>query len=41
LQAFFDTLGDRKRSIRAVSIDMSAGYENAVRAARPERRGLL
>ena len=36
LQAFFDELGDRKRSIRAVSIDMSAGYENAVRAAAPD-----
>jgi transposase len=35
LQAFFDELGDRKRSIRAVSIDMSAGYENAVRTAVP------
>jgi transposase len=35
LQAFFDLLGERKRSIRAVSIDMSAGYENAVRAALP------
>jgi transposase len=36
LQAFFDQLGDRKSSIRAVSIDMSAGYENAVRAAVPD-----
>jgi transposase len=36
LQAFFDELGDRKRSIRAVSIDMSAGYEHAVRAALPD-----
>jgi transposase len=35
LQAFFDELGERKRSIRAVSIDMSAGYEHAVRAAVP------
>ena len=35
LQAFFDELGERKHSIRAVSIDMSAGYENAVRAAVP------
>lgn len=35
LTAFFDELGERKRSIRAVSIDMSAGYENAVRAAVP------
>jgi transposase len=36
LQAFFGCLGERKRSIRAVSIDMSAGYENAVRAALPD-----
>jgi transposase len=36
LQAFFDELGDRKHSIRAVSIDMSAGYENAARAAVPD-----
>jgi transposase len=35
LKAFFDELGERKRSIRAVSIDMSAGYENAVRDALP------
>jgi len=32
LQAFFDGLTDeQKASIRAVSIDMSAGYENAIR----------
>ena len=36
LQAFFDELGERKHSIRAVSIDMSAGYENAVRGALPD-----
>jgi transposase len=37
LQAFFDRLGDEGRaSIRAVSIDMSAGYENAIRAAVPQ-----
>jgi transposase len=36
LAAFFDQLGDRKRSIRAVSIDMSAGYEHAIRAAVPD-----
>ena len=36
LQAFFDELGERKDSIRAVSIDMSAGYERAVRAAIPQ-----
>jgi len=35
LAAFFDELGDHTRSIRAVSIDMSAGYENAIRAAVP------
>jgi transposase len=32
LQAFFDELGDRRASIRAVSIDMSGGYEKAIRA---------
>jgi len=31
LQRFFDELGDRKTSIRAVSIDMSGGYEKAIR----------
>jgi len=31
LQAFFDELGDRRHSIRAVSIDMSGGYEKAIR----------
>jgi len=36
LQAFFDELGEHKGSIRAVSIDMSAGYENAIRAAVPD-----
>jgi len=36
LQAFFDELGERRRSIRAVSIDMSAGYENAVREGLPD-----
>ena len=36
LQAFFDELGERRRSIRAVSIDMAAGYENAIRAAVPD-----
>jgi len=35
LQAFFDLLGERKRSIRAVSLDTSAGYENAVHKAVP------
>ena len=35
LQAFFDGLTDaQKASIRAVSIDMSAGYENAIRSER-------
>src|SRR5512135_1979524 len=40
LTAFFDALGERKHSIRAVSIDMSAGYEHAIATAlrrRPER----
>jgi transposase len=31
LQAFFDELGDRKTTIRAVSIDMAGGYEKAIR----------
>jgi transposase len=35
LQAFFDELGDRKHSIRAVSIDMSGGYEKAIRENAP------
>jgi transposase len=34
LQAFFDALTDeQKASIKAISIDMSAGYENAIRAS--------
>src|SRR5512142_1112784 len=36
LTAFFDALGERKHSIRAVSIDMSAGYEHAIAAALPD-----
>jgi transposase len=37
LQAFFDGLTDaQKASIRAVSIDMSAGYEKAIRASIPD-----
>jgi transposase len=37
LQAFFNELTDeQKASIKAVSIDMSAGYEKAVRAAVPD-----
>lgn len=37
LQAFFDQLTDeQKASIRAVSIDMSAGYEKAIRASIPD-----
>jgi transposase len=35
LQAFFDELGDRKASIRAISIDMAGGYEKAIRANAP------
>jgi transposase len=35
LQAFFDELGDRKTSIRAVSIDMSGEYQRAIREAIP------
>jgi transposase len=36
LQGFFELLGDRKRSIRAVSIDMSGGYEKAIRDQIPQ-----
>jgi transposase len=37
LQAFFDQLSDeQKTSIRAVSIDMSAGYEKAIRDSVPD-----
>jgi len=36
LQAFFDELGDRKTSIRAVSIDMSGEYQRAIRASVPD-----
>ncbi|MDQ3631481.1 MAG: ISL3 family transposase [Actinomycetota bacterium] len=36
LQAFFTELGERKASIRAVSIDMSGGYEKAVREWLPD-----
>ena len=32
LQAFFELLGDRRHTIKAISIDMSAGYENAIKA---------
>jgi transposase len=35
LQAFFTELGERRHSIRAVSIDMSGGYEKAIREAIP------
>jgi len=36
LQGFFALLGERKRSIRAVSIDMSGGYEKAIRESLPD-----
>ena len=37
LQAFFDQLTDeQKASIQAVSIDMSAGYEKAIRESIPD-----
>lgn len=36
LQRFFDELGERKTSIRAVSIDMSGGYEKAIRDSIPQ-----
>jgi transposase len=35
LRGFFDQLGDRKHSIRAVSIDMSGEYQRAIREAVP------
>jgi len=36
LQAFFTELGERRHSIRAVSIDMSGGYEKAIRDSIPD-----
>jgi transposase len=36
LQAFFTELGERRNSIRAVSIDMSGGYEKAIRDSIPD-----
>jgi transposase len=36
LQGFFDELGERKNSIRAVSIDMSGEYQRAIRANIPD-----
>jgi transposase len=36
LQDFFTQLGDRKASIRAVSIDISGEYERAIRQALPQ-----
>jgi transposase len=36
LQRFFEMLGDRKQSIRAVSIDMSGDYQRAIRANLPD-----
>jgi transposase len=36
LQAFFTLLGERRHTIRAVSIDMSGGYQSAIRDAVPE-----
>ncbi len=39
LQGFFDRLTERQRSsIKAVSIDMSAGYEKAIKASAPTAR---
>ena len=35
LNAFFEALGDRKHTIRAVSIDMSGGYQQAIREHLP------
>jgi transposase len=36
LQVFFDLLGERKHSIRAVSIDMAGGYLQAIRENLPD-----
>jgi transposase len=36
LQGFFDELGERKQTIRAVSIDMAGGYEKAIRTSVPQ-----
>ena len=36
LRVFFELLGERRHSIRAVSIDMSGGYEKAIREALPQ-----
>jgi transposase len=36
LAGFFDELGDRRASIRAVSIDMSGEYQRAIRAGVPD-----
>ena len=36
LQRFFDELGERKQSIKAVSIDMSGRYEKAIRERVPD-----
>jgi len=35
LQRFFDELGERKQSIKAVSIDMSGSYQQAIRESVP------
>ena len=36
LQTFFDELGERRHTIKAVSIDMSGGYEKAIRDSIPQ-----
>jgi len=36
LQRFFDVLGERKVSIKAISINMSGGYQQAIRESVPE-----
>jgi transposase len=36
LQCFFDELGERRLTIKAVSIDMSGGYEKAIRDSVPD-----
>jgi transposase len=36
LRGFFDLLGERRHTIKAVSIDMSGGYEKAIRESIPQ-----
>ncbi len=38
LPRFFDQLGERQASIKAISIDMSGGYQQAIRESVPETK---